>query len=39
LESQTDDLNPKTGTVRATLKETAVTDYSAEGAYEMYFTL
>lgn len=39
LESQTDDLNPKTGSVRATLKAAGVTDYTAEGAYEMYFTL
>jgi len=39
LELQTDDLNPKEGSVRATQGEKAVTDYSAEGTYEMYFTL
>jgi prepilin-type N-terminal cleavage/methylation domain-containing protein len=39
LESQTDDLDPVAGSVRATQGKTAVTDYSTEGTYEMYFTL
>jgi prepilin-type N-terminal cleavage/methylation domain-containing protein len=39
LESQTDDLDPVAGSIRATQGEKEAKDYSVEGTYEMYFTL